>query len=108
MRWNFLAAREAVPRGGDDNARVELPRELEDIVESVRRLLSGRDGRLVLTLVLAMTAAIEATLYTPDNPELLFESGGRDPTAAVLLNVLAVVPLLATDRFPALGAAAAS
>lgn len=108
MRWKFLAAREAVPRGGDDNARVELPRELEDIVESVRRLLSGRDGRLVLTLVLAMTAAIEATLYTPDNPELLFESGGRDPTAAVLLNVLAVVPLLATDRFPALGAAAAS
>lgn len=87
---------------------MELPRELEDIVESVRRLLSGRDGRLVLTLVLAMTAAIEATLYTPDNPELLFESGGRDPTAAVLLNVLAVVPLLATDRFPALGAAAAS
>ena len=108
MRWKFLAAREAVPGGGDDNARVELPRELEDIVESVRRLLSGRDGRLVLTLVLAMTAAIEATLYTPDNPELLFESSGRDPTAAVLLNVLAVVPLLATDRFPALGAAAAS
>jgi signal transduction histidine kinase len=88
--------------------RVELPRELEDIVESVRRLLSGRDGRLVLTLVLAMTAAIEATLYTPDNPELLFESSGRDSTAAVLLNVLAVVPLLATGRFPALGAAAAS
>ncbi len=108
MRWKFLAAREAVPGGGDDNARVELPRALEDIVESVRRLLSGRDGPLVLTLVLAMTAAIEATLYTPDNPELLFESSGRDPTAAVLLNVLAVVPLLATDRFPALGAAAAS
>jgi signal transduction histidine kinase len=87
---------------------VELPREFDDLVESVRRLLSGRDGRLVLTLVLAMTAAIEATLYTPDNPELLFEGNGRDPTAAVLLNVLAVVPLLATDRFPALGAAAAS
>jgi signal transduction histidine kinase len=108
VRSKFLAAREAVPAVGDDNGRVELPRELEDIVESVQRLLSGRDGRLVLTLVLAMTAAIEATLYTPDNPELLFEGNGRDPTAAVLLNVLAVVPLLATDRFPALGAAAAS
>ena len=34
--------------------------------------------------------------------------GGGDATAAVVLNVLAVVPLLATDRFPALGAAAAS
>jgi signal transduction histidine kinase len=108
VRGKFLAAREAARGFADDNARVELPREVDDIVESVRRLLAGRDGRLVLTLVLAMTAAIEATLYTPDNPELLFEGGGRDPTAAVLLNVLAVVPLLATDRYPALGAAAAS
>ncbi len=108
MKSKFLAAREAAPGAGDDNARVELPREIDDLVESVRRLLAGRDGRLVLTLVLAMTAAIEATLYTPDNPELLFESSGGDATAAVVLNVLAVVPLLATDRFPALGAAAAS
>jgi signal transduction histidine kinase len=104
----MVAEREAEPVIAHDNAPVELPREVDDIVESVRRLFSGRDGRLVLTLVLAMTAAIEATLYTPDNPELLFESGGGDPTAAVLLNVFAVLSLLATDRFPVLGAAAAS
>jgi signal transduction histidine kinase len=56
-----------------------------------------------------MTAAIEATLYTPDNPELLFDSGGGgDPTGAVLLNVLAVLPLVATSRFPVVAAAAAS
>ena len=71
-------------------------------------MFTGRDGRLVLTLVLAMTAAIEATLYTPDNPDLLFESGGGDPTAAVLLNVFAVLPLLAANRFPVLAAFAAS
>jgi len=83
---------------------VEIPREVDDVVELVRRLFSGRDGLLVLTLVLAMTAAIEATLYTPDNPELLFDGGGSDPTGAVLLNVLAVLPLLATNRFPVLAA----
>jgi signal transduction histidine kinase len=86
---------------------VEIPREVDDIVESARRLFSGRDGRLVLTLVLAMTAAVEATLYTPDNPELLFDSGGADPTTAVLLNVFAVLPLLATTRYPVLAAYAA-
>ena len=83
---------------------MEIPREVDDIVESARRLFSGRDGRLVLTLVLAMTAAVEATLYTPDNPELLFDSGGADPTTAVLLNVFAVLPLLATTRYPVLAA----
>jgi signal transduction histidine kinase len=87
---------------------VEIPREVDDVVEAVRRLFSGRDGRLALTLVLATTAAIEATLYTPDNPELLFESGGGDPTGAVVLNVLAVLPLLATDRYPVLAAFATS
>jgi signal transduction histidine kinase len=104
----IVAQREAEPADGHDNADVEIPREFDDIVESARRLLSGPDGRLVLTLVLAMTAAIEATLYTPNNPELLFEGGGSDPTAAVLLNVFAVAPLLATERFPVAAAFAAS
>jgi signal transduction histidine kinase len=103
-----VAPREAKRAPPHDNARVEIPRELDDVLESARRLVSGRDGRLVLTLVLAMTAAIEATLYTPNNPELLFDNGGGDPTAAVLLNIFAVVPLLATERFPIPAALAAS
>jgi len=53
-------AREAARGFADDNARVELPREVDDIVEPVRRLLAGRDGRLVLTLVLAMTPTFYA------------------------------------------------
>jgi signal transduction histidine kinase len=86
---------------------MELPRESERVIEAAQRLFSGRDGRIALTLVLAVTAAIEANLYTPDRPpELLFEGGGGDPAAAVLLNVLAVVPLVATTRFPFLSAAA--
>jgi signal transduction histidine kinase len=100
--------REAEPAAAHDNGRVEIPREADEVVASIRRLLLGPDGRLVLTLLLAVTAAVEATLYTPDNPELLFEGGGVDPTAAVVLNVFAVLPLLATDRFPILAAGAAS
>jgi signal transduction histidine kinase len=103
-----VAPREAKRAPPHDNARVEIPRELDDVLESARRLVSGRDGRLVLTLVLAMTAAIEATLYTPNNPELLFDNGGGDPTAAVLLNIFVVLPLLATERFPIPAALAAS
>jgi signal transduction histidine kinase len=85
---------------------MELPRESEQVIDAAKRLFSGRDGRIALTLVLAVTAAIEASLYTPDQPEFPFEGGGGDPAAAVLLNVLAVLPLLAVERFPLLGAAA--
>jgi len=108
VRSKIVVRREANAAPPHDNARVEIPRELDDVLEAAHRLVSGRDGRLVLTLVLAMTAAIEATLYTPDNPELLFDNGGGDPTAAVVLNILAVVPLLATERFPIPAAFAAS
>jgi signal transduction histidine kinase len=96
-------------RGGQPETTMvgmELPRESERVIEVAQRLFSGRDGRIALTLVLAVTAAIEASLYTPDQPEFPFESGGGDPAAAVLLNVLAVLPLLAVERFPLLGAAA--
>jgi signal transduction histidine kinase len=87
---------------------MELPREGEELVEAARRLFAGRDGRIALTLVLAVTAAIEATIYTPDQPEFVFEGGGGggDPAAAVILNVLAVLPLLAVERFPLLAASA--
>ena len=87
---------------------MELAREAERVVAAVKRLLSGRDGRIVLTLVLAVTAALEASIYTPDQHDFPFEGGGGDATGAVLLNVLAVTPLLATARFPFLAAAGAS
>ena len=101
-----MAAREAEAEASDDNGLVELLRESERFVGTARRLFAGRDGRIALTLVLAVTAAIEASLYTPETPELPFEPSG-DPTAAVILNVLAVLPLLAVPRFPFLAAATA-
>ena len=104
-----MSARDARPRAADDNGGVELPRESDRLVAAAQRLFSGRDGRIALTLLLAVTAAIEATLYTPDQPELLLEGGGGgDPAAAVILNVLAVLPLIAMQRFPFLAAAATS
>jgi signal transduction histidine kinase len=87
---------------------MEIPQESERVVAAAVRLFSGRDGRIALTLVLAVTAALEASLYTPDQSEFGFEGQPGDPAAAVLLNVLAVLPLLATKRFPFLAAAAAS
>jgi signal transduction histidine kinase len=87
---------------------VELPRESEELVAAARRLFAGRDGRIALTLLLALTAAVEASIYTPDDPQFPFEGGGGDPSAAVLLNVLAVLPLLAANRFPFVAAATSS
>ena len=87
---------------------VELPRESDGVIESAQRLFAGRDGRIALTLVLAVTAALEASLYTPDMPDFPFEETSHDPAGTVILNVLAVLPLLATWRFPFLGAAAVS
>ena len=87
---------------------MELPRETDNLVDAARRLFAGRDGRIALTLLLAVTAAIEANIYTPEDPEFLFEDGGGDPAAAVMLNVLAVLPLLAANRFPVIAAAATS
>ncbi len=86
---------------------VELSNEANQLVDAARRMFAGRDGRIALTLVLAVTAALEASVYTPDQTEFPFETQG-DPTAAVLLNVLAVLPLLATSRFPLLAALGAS
>ena len=87
---------------------MELPRESEELIAAARRLFAGRDGRIALTLLLALTAAVEASIDTPDDPQFPFEGGGGDPSAAVLLNVLAVLPLLAANRFPFVAAATAS
>ena len=86
---------------------MELARETERAVAAVQRLLAGRDGRIVVTLVLAATAAIEASMYTPDQPDFPYEGAG-DPAGSIFVNLLAVLPLLATVRFPFLAAAAAS
>jgi signal transduction histidine kinase len=96
--------RDARRRTADDNVPVELVRESERALEAARRLFGGRDGRIALTLVLAVTAAVEASIYTPDaQNEFPFEQSG-DPALAVFVNVLAVLPLVACRRFPFLAA----
>jgi signal transduction histidine kinase len=98
--------REARPGPADDNGVVELARESERLIAGARQVFAGRDGRLALTLLLGVTAAVEASIYTPDQRgEFPFEGSG-DSTAGVLLNVLAVLPLPAARRFPFLAAAA--
>ena len=87
---------------------MELPRESEELIAAARRLFAGRDGRIALTLLLALTAAVEASIYTPNDPQFPFEGDSADPSAAILLNVFAVLPLLAANRFPFIAAAAAS
>ena len=84
---------------------MELARDGQRAVVVARRLFAGRDGRIALTLVLAVIAAVEASLYTPDGyDEFPFGPQG-DPTLAVFLNVFAVASLLVVSRFPLLAAA---
>jgi signal transduction histidine kinase len=86
---------------------VNFAEESERLMAAVRRLFAGRDGRIALVLVLAVTATIEASVNTHDSqPEFPFEGQGGDSASAILLNVLAVLPLLAARRFPFLAAAA--
>ena len=77
--------------------------ESQGVIAGAQRLFSGRDGRIALTLVLAVTAAVEASIYTPDVQPSPFEQQG-DLALAVLFNVLAVVPLPVAPRFPFLAA----
>jgi len=84
---------------------VDVAQELEQLLTVARRVFAGRDGRFALTLVLAVTATLEATVNTPDNQgRFLFETN-PDHSTAILFNVLAVLPLLAVSRFPFLAAA---
>ena len=77
---------------------MELARESQHALDEARRLFAGRDGLIALTLLLGVTAAVEASIYT---------RGSRgDPALAVFLNVLAVLPLLASRRLPLLAAVA--
>jgi signal transduction histidine kinase len=84
---------------------MELVRDGQRAYAVAQRLFSGRDGRIALTLILAVLAALEASVYTPNVDEAFpFEQG--DPALAVFFNVLAVVPLLVVSRFPLVAAAA--
>jgi len=87
---------------------MELVREGQRALVVAQRVFAGRDGRIALTLALAVLAALEASVYTPDVDEgFPFEQQG-DPALAVTFNVLAVAPLLVASRFPLLAAGATS
>ena len=78
---------------------MELTADGKNLVEATQRLFSGRDGRIALMLVLAVSATIEASVYAHQRSNLAF---------AVLGNLLAVLPLLASRRWPVLAAVAAT
>jgi signal transduction histidine kinase len=78
---------------------MELSADGKSLVESTQRLFSGRDGRIALMLVLAVTATLEASVYAHQRSNLAF---------AVLVNLLAVLPLLASRRWPVLAAVAST
>jgi signal transduction histidine kinase len=78
--------------------RMEFAEEGHRMIEVAQRLFAGRDGRIALALVLVVTATVEASIYTAGRDDLVF---------AILANVLAVLPSLASRRFP-LAAAVAS
>jgi len=87
---------------------MELVRDGQRAFVVAQRVFSGRDGRLALTLALAVVATLEAILYTPEVEDgFPFEQQG-DPALAVFFNVLAVAPLLVVSRFPVIAAGATS
>jgi signal transduction histidine kinase len=89
---------------------MEAPLELRQMIDSIRRVFAGRDGRIALTLVLALSAALEAavrakgfTQSTGPFGEPVISSGVSTGTA-IFLNILAVVPLLLAFWLPLVGA----
>ena len=87
---------------------MDLVRDGQRAFAVAQRVFSGRDGRLALTLTLAVVATLEAIIYTPDVEEgFPFEQQG-DPALAVFFNLLAVAPLLVASRFPVIAAGATS
>jgi signal transduction histidine kinase len=80
-----------------DNGPMEIAEESQRVIAATQRLFAGRDGRVALTLVLAVTATVEASIYVQQRTDL---------APAILSNVLVVLPLLAAQRFPVLAAVA--
>lgn len=85
-----------VPSGAT-MAPMEITEESQRVVAAAQRLFGGRDGRVALTLVLAVTATVETSLHVQQRSDL---------APAVLFNILVILPLLASRRFPALAAVA--
>jgi signal transduction histidine kinase len=73
---------------------------MEAPLVALRRLLSGRAGRVALTVVLVLATALEAKLARDVSTRVL--------EVAIALNVLAVVALLVAQRWPRLAAVAAT
>jgi signal transduction histidine kinase len=73
---------------------------MERLLVEPRRLLSGRAGRIALTVVLALATALEARLAKDISTRVL--------EIAIVLNVLAVVALLMARRWPTLAAVSAT
>jgi signal transduction histidine kinase len=74
---------------------------MERLLVATRRLRAGRAGQLALIVVLALAAALEASIYRP-------AAGGATTSTAIVLSVLAVVPLIVAPRWPAFATAAAA
>jgi signal transduction histidine kinase len=95
-----LPARGDAARGATTILSVYV-RELERLLVARRRLLSGRAGRVAPIVVLGLVASYEASLPPTDG-------GGIARSTAIVLNVLAFLPLIVARRWPGLAAAAAT
>ncbi|HWB21671.1 MAG TPA: sensor histidine kinase [Gaiellaceae bacterium] len=74
--------------------------DIEPLLVELRRLLSGRPGRVVLTSVLVLATVLEALLAKDVSAKVL--------EITIALNVLAVAALLLARRWPTLAALAAT
>jgi signal transduction histidine kinase len=99
VRPKIVCPREAPVRRTDHNGVVHV-RET-GLLGETRRLLSGRDGQMAIIVVLALAAAYQASRSGPTG-------GDVSRKTFILLNVLAVVPLIVARRWPAFAAAAAT
>jgi signal transduction histidine kinase len=106
VRAKIALPRDALRRRANHNEGVDLAPEAQRLLDVARRMFAGRDGRIALTLVLLLTATLEAALYAPNVQEGGFPFESHSNTGlAIFLNVLAVLPFIAAQRFPFLAAA---
>ena len=95
-----MCARDARPPCERDNGVVDV-HDTRPLHGAARRLLAGRVARAAPLVAVALLAAFLARHPAP--------SGGNGPGGtAVVLNVLALLPLLVARRWPSLAAAAAT
>ena len=111
MRSKIAVARDAESTTNVDTDGMQDQFELRQIVGSLRRVFAGRDGRVALTLVLMLSAALEAAARADGGPQTAGPFGeqivntGVSTGTAIFLNVVAVLPLLLAYWLPFLGAA---